>query len=71
MAGEPQKSQRCATRPSTKTEMAWQLWHMTSRRAVPQPRPLAGLASAAARSCSTMGAAPSPACGAAWATVPQ
>ena len=30
MDGEPQNSQRCAARVPTKTEIAWQLWHLTS-----------------------------------------
>ncbi|MNV71553.1 hypothetical protein D3C71_1645800 [compost metagenome] len=53
MAGEPQKSQRWAVRPSTNTEIARQFWHWTSWRAAPQPRPDCGLLRAAARSCST------------------
>src|SRR3569623_1255528 len=59
--GEPQNSQRCATRPSVKTEMAWQLWHCTSRLASPQSRPVGGWARACCSSISAI-ASGSPCC---------
>ena len=36
--GEPQKSQRCATRVASKTEMAFQLWQRTVFFSAAQPR---------------------------------
>src|SRR5215831_1321171 len=52
---EPQKSQRCPTRPGSKTEMAWQLWHLTEIFSACHPRWVSGMPrNAATRSCSTM-----------------
>ena len=53
MEGEPQNSQRCAARDASKTVMAWQLWHLTSRFSKCQSR-VSGPAErrASASSCS-------------------
>ncbi len=47
IAGEPQKSQFCATRFSSNTEMALHAWHFTVLRTAAQPRWSSGMARSA------------------------
>jgi hypothetical protein len=67
---EPQKLQRWATRVGSKTEMAWQLWHLTEILSAFHPR-LSAVSprNAVTRSCSSI--APEASSNRAGASVPQ